>query len=105
MKADSSVTLLEISTLSNKVSYETLSYLDNNNVLYLNQPELKIMLETASQLDELKGQFPPGTQFFLPGSQENWQLGADGEPVKNEIPGTFYIDPETMNLYYSSEGE
>lgn len=76
-----------------------------DNVLYLNQPELKIMLETASQLDELKGQFPPGTQFFLPGSQESWQLGADGEPAKNEIPGTFYIDPETMNLYYSSEGE
>ena len=76
-----------------------------DNTLYLNSPELQIMVENESQIDELKGRFPPGTRFFLAGSQESWQLGSDGEPAKSEIPGTFYIDPETMNLYYNSEVE
>lgn len=76
-----------------------------DNTLYLNSPELQIMVEEESQVEELKGQFPPGTRFFLAGSQESWQIGADGEPEKSEIPGTFYIDPETMNLYYTSEVE
>ena len=76
-----------------------------DNVLYLNSPGLQIMIEEESQIDDLKGKVPPGTRFFLAGGHENWQMGADGEPVKSEIPGTFYIDPETMNLYYTTEGE
>ena len=76
-----------------------------DNVLYLNQKELRIMIEDESQIDELKTQLPPGTTFFLAGSSKTWQLGADGEATQSEIPGTFYLDPETMNLYYTSEGE
>lgn len=71
--------------------------------LYLNSPELQIMVENESQIDELKGQFPPGTKFFLAGSQKSWQLDADGEPAESVFIGTFYLDPETMNLYYTSE--
>ena len=76
-----------------------------DNVLYLNSPELDIMVEEESQIDELKDKVPPGTRFFLAGGQDNWQIDANGEPAKSEIPGTFYIDPETMNLYYTSGGQ
>ena len=74
-----------------------------DDTLYLNSPELQIMVENESQIDELKSQFPPGTRFFLAGSQKSWQLGADGEPAESEFVGMFYLDPETMNLYYTSE--
>ena len=73
--------------------------------LYLNSPELQIMVENESQIEELAGQFPPGTRFFLAGSQQSWQIGANGEASESAIPGTFYIDTDTMNLYYTSEVE
>ena len=73
--------------------------------LYLNSPELQIMVENESQVSELAGQFPPGTRFFLAGSQQSWQTGADGTASAVEIPGTFYLDPDTMCLYYTAEVE
>lgn len=75
-----------------------------NGKLYLNQEQLKIMIEEESQIDELKDQVPPGTKFFLAGSGQYWQLGADGELVQNEIDGSFFLDPDDMNLYYTTEG-
>lgn len=71
--------------------------------LYLNSPELQIMVENEEQIDELKGQFPPGTRFFLAGNTKAWQLAADGEPEESKTFGTFYLNPETMNLYYTTE--
>ena len=76
-----------------------------DGILYLNSPALNVMIENESDIDELKDALPPGTRFFLAGSHETWQLGANGTPSKSEIPGTFYLDPETMNLYYTSEVE
>ena len=73
-----------------------------DNTLYLNSPELQIMVEDESQIAELADKFPPGTRFFLAGSQQSWQLGSDGTASESAIPGTFYIDPDTMNLYYNS---
>lgn len=71
-----------------------------NNKLYMNSPELRIMVETEEQATELAAVLPPGTKFFLAGGQTMWQSGADGTTTKNDMTGTFYIDPETMNLYY-----
>jgi hypothetical protein len=74
-----------------------------DSTLYLNSPEIKIMIEKESDIEELAPLLPPGTQFFLAGSQQTWQLGADGTASKSEIPGTFYLDPDTMELYYTPE--
>lgn len=74
-----------------------------DNILYLNSPEMNIMIENESDIAELQGMLPPGTRFFLAGSQQTWKIGSDGTPSKSEIPGKFYLDPETMFLYYTSE--
>lgn len=71
--------------------------------LYLNSPELKIMVENEDQVAELSQKLPPGTRFFLPGSNKSWQTGSDGTPTQNEMIGSFYLDPESMNLYYNPE--
>jgi hypothetical protein len=73
--------------------------------LYLNSPALNIIVGSEDDIEELTDIVPPGTRFFLAGSNTSWQLGSDGTIVSNEIPGTFYIDPETMNLYYTTEVE
>lgn len=71
--------------------------------VYLNSPELRIMVENESQVAELSQKFPPGTRFFLPGSNKSWQSGSDGTPTQDEMIGSFYLDPESMNLYYNPE--
>lgn len=73
--------------------------------LYLNSPAPDVMVENQSQIAELAAQFPPGTRFFLAGDQQTWQLDSGGEAQKSAIPGMFYLDPETMNLYYTPEVE
>jgi hypothetical protein len=82
----------------------TIGYVKDGK-LYLNSPEMRIMVENEAQIAELAAQLPPGTTFFLPGSQSSWQTGSDGEPSENKISGMFYLDPSTMNLFYSQEGE
>lgn len=83
---------------------KTIGYVKDNK-LYLNSPELRIMVESEAQIASIADQLPPGTKFFLAGDQATWQSGSNGDVSKFEIPGTFYLDPGTMNLYYNSEVE
>ena len=73
--------------------------------LYLNSPAYNIMVESEDQISELAALLPPGTAFFMAGSQKTWQIGSDGSAVESLGVGTFTLDPDTMNLYYDNGEE
>lgn len=87
----------------------TIGYVKDDK-LYLNSPEMRVMIDSESQIEGIKAYLPPGTRLFLKDGTKAWRLGADGEPAEIQAPtatidGDFYIDPETMNLYYTSGGQ